>query len=121
MSIREIAFQIGVSYYAVQSTLKKSEETVNREISAKKQQNTRDVLEYLDARRDKLQDVLDLGFSALSDKSKYERASLQSVATMMGILIDKYTQLAQLKAASGGGSELLQSLLDLERRSGNGD
>lgn len=116
----QVAREFGVSESTIRAHCKRDPETAKK-AEDKKQQNTRDVLEYLDARRDKLQDVLDLGFEALSNPEKYQRASLQSVATMMGILIDKYTQLAQFKAAGGNGSELLQSLLDLERQHGGGD
>lgn len=121
MTIRQIARKYKTSSTTVQRIVTKDTTTAQK-ITEKKRQNTRDVLEYLDSRKDKLQDVLDLGFEALSNPEKYERASLQSVATMMGILIDKYTDLAQLNRASGQGNELLQSLLDLEKgRSNNGD
>ena len=80
------------------------------------------MLEYLDARTLKAQHVLDLAFEALQDPAKYDKAGLQSIATMMGIIIDKYAQLAELSRNGGMKNELLQSLLDLEKRSrANGD
>lgn len=70
----------------------------------------------MDARTQKAQHVLDLAFEALQDPSKYNKASVQSIATMMGIIIDKYAQLAELSKNGGMKNELLQSLLDLERK-----
>lgn len=115
LSVRKLADKYGVSPSAIQKIIT-SNPGLKELCTEKKQQNTQDMLEYLDARTQKAQHVLDLAFDALQDPAKYNKASVQSIATMMGIIIDKYAQLAELSKNGGIKNELLQSLLDLERK-----
>lgn len=115
LSVRKLADKYGVSPSAIQKIIT-SNPDLKELCTEKKQQNTQDMLEYLDTRTQKAQHVLDLAFDALQDPTKYNKASVQSIATMMGIIIDKYAQLAELSKNGGIKNELLQSLLDLERK-----
>lgn len=115
LSVRKLADKYGVSPSAIQKIITEHPD-LKKACEEKKQQNTQNMLEYLDARTQKAQHVLDLAFEALQDPAKYNKASVQSIATMMGIIIDKYAQLAELSKNGGIKNELLQSLLDLERK-----
>ena len=56
----------------------------------KKEQNTADMLAYMESRKEQAKQVLDAYISALADPTKIEMAKLSEVATAMGIVIDKF-------------------------------
>lgn len=124
LSFRKIAAKNHVSEYAVRTAVKNAEQQeFAQKIAQKKQENTEDIITQLDARKDKVIEIIDLGFEALINPEKFDRAGAQAIATTIGILIDKYTNLAQLMNSNGGSNnQLLQSLHELEtRRRDNGD
>lgn len=57
----------------------------------KKDQNTEEVLEHLGSMAKDACAVLDTLMTALQDEDKLRKASLQSIATSFGILVDKFT------------------------------
>jgi hypothetical protein len=113
MSYRKLAAKYGVSPTAVRKVVD-AEPGLLQKCAEKKAQNTKDMLDYLDARTLKAQAVLDLAFEALLDPDKYARSGPKDIATMMGIIIDKYAQLAEINRNGTIKNELLQSLYDLE-------
>ena len=56
----------------------------------KKEQNTLDMLEYMESHKKQAQGVLDKYLTALANPDKIEAAKLSEVATAMGILMDKF-------------------------------
>lgn len=62
----------------------------------KKEQNTADILDYMESQRDDVCKVLGICLSELKKAERYEKTPPQQIATTMAILIDKYT-------AFGGG------------------
>lgn len=58
----------------------------------KKNQNTLDMLEYMDSRKNEAQAVIDKYLKALADPGKLEDASLSQIATALGIVVDKFTK-----------------------------
>ena len=62
----------------------------------KKEQNTADILDYMENQRDDVCKVLGICLSELKKVERYEKTPPQQIATTMAILIDKYT-------AFGGG------------------
>ena len=81
---------------------KVSRETVRRTIRAnpnvteiateKKAQNTIDMITFLDSRKDKAQQFVDLCFAALLTPEKMSGAQLSQINTAMGTVIDKFTE-----------------------------
>lgn len=118
----DVAKMNNVSEGTVRNVLKSSAEFA-RLYEQKKEENTRDVVQQLYDRSNKVLQIVENGLESLLDPEKFNRASAQSIATTIGILIDKYTGLSQLvNGKTGAGSELLQSLHDLEaRRRDDGD
>lgn len=91
--------------------------TGNAEIAEKcqqkKEENTSDILDYMEGQRDDVCKVLGICLSELKKAERYEKTPPQQIATTMAILIDKYT-------AFGGGpkdeteeDELSRSLREL--------
>lgn len=58
----------------------------------KKAENTLDMLEYMDSRKGQAQGIIDTYLEALADPEKLENASLQQIATALGIVVDKFTK-----------------------------
>ena len=62
----------------------------------KKEQNTADILAYMESQKQDICEVLGICLSELKKSDRYEKTSPREIATTMAILIDKYT-------AFGGG------------------
>lgn len=97
--------QLG-SYNAVAKIHGVADSTVKRAVLAypdmqkkaeqKKEENTADILDYMERQRDDVCEVLEICLSELKKAERYEKTPPQQIATTMAILIDKYT-------AFGGG------------------
>jgi hypothetical protein len=58
------------------------------------------MLAFMDSRKERAQEVVDTLLSALMDPVKIEAASLNQIATSLGIVVDKFTK----NTASGNDS-----------------
>ena len=58
----------------------------------KKKQNTLDMLAFMESRKGKMQDAIDLHLDALTSKKKIDGAALAQIATSFGIIVDKATK-----------------------------
>ena len=85
----------GVSATTVKNIVLKSADIVEK-CDQKKEQNTADILDYMENQRDDVCKVLGICLSELKKAERYEKTPPQQIATTMAILIDKYT-------AFGGG------------------
>lgn len=85
----------GVSHQTVKRVVLESPD-LDKKIQQKKEQNTADILDYMDSQREGVCQVLGLCLEELKKPERYERTPPQQIATTMAILIDKYT-------AFGGG------------------
>lgn len=96
------------SYAAVARKHKISDKTVKsvvisdpettRKSEQKKEQNTADILAFMDGKKQDVCSIISLYLKALQDPDKLSRASLQSIATSLGIVIDKFTKDAEKQA-----------------------
>lgn len=57
----------------------------------KKEQNTQDMLSYMDSKKERVQEIIDVYLGVLTDPEKLEGATLQQITTALGTLIDKWT------------------------------
>lgn len=90
------------SYNAVAKMNGVSKDTVKRIVQGcedfaqkaqqKKTQNTLDMLAFMDSRKEKMQQAIDMHLAALTDEEKINAASLQHIATSFGIIVDKATK-----------------------------
>ena len=88
------------NYSEVARKQKVSKDTVRRlsnrtdivkKAQEKKEQNTRDMLEYLDQKRDTAFKFIDKAFEEMCKEEKIEKTSIINLATAIGIVIDKYS------------------------------
>jgi len=80
----------GVSHQTVKRIVAGSPD-MDKILQQKKEQDTADILDYMDSQRKDVCDFLGLAMDQLKNPEKLEKAQLQQIATTMAILIDKYT------------------------------
>lgn len=66
----------------------------------KKEENTRDILEYMESQREVVCQIIGKGLAVLNDPAKLAEATPSQITTAIGTLIDKWTMMN--KAADGG-------------------
>ncbi len=80
----------GISHQTVKRVVTRDPETAKK-VQQKKEQNTADILDYMESQRDDVCKVLGICLSELKKAERYEKTPPQQIATTMAILIDKYT------------------------------
>ena len=81
----------GISATTVKNVVLKNSETVEL-CEQKKKQNTMDMLEFRETRKQKTQEIIDQLLNCMPDK--IPRASLVQIVTAYGVLVDKSTLLS---------------------------
>lgn len=99
--ITAVYMEVG-SYNATAKKFGVSESTVRRlcrrepdlmkKAEQKREQNTCDMLAYMDSRKEQAQSVIDDYLKALANPEKIESAKLSEIATALGIVVDKFTK-----------------------------
>lgn len=95
-SYNAVAKKHKVSATTVKNTVLKDKNSVEK-CEQKKEQNTADILAFMDGKKQDVCDIIALYLQHLQDPEKLRRASVQSIATSLGIIIDKFTQGAEKK------------------------
>lgn len=78
-----------VSATTVKNIVTKSVDIV-RKCEQKKEQNTADILEYMESQKDDVCEILGKCLSVLNDEKKLKAATPAQITTAMGTLIDKW-------------------------------
>lgn len=112
-SINAAAKKNNVSWKTAKEVID-SEEDILKKLEQKKEQNAADILAYMESKRERVCEILDVGLNVLPDKIKNARTASE-VTTAMGTLIDKFT--AFNGAAPGGDKEdgLSKSLKEMAK------
>ena len=87
---RAVARKNGVSADTVKRIVLKDPEIAQKTIQ-KKEENTADILQYMEDQKGNVCNIISLYLSALQDTNRLDRASVQSIATSLGIIIDKFS------------------------------
>nr|DAF40214.1 MAG TPA: Protein of unknown function (DUF1804) [Caudoviricetes sp.] len=87
---RAVAKQNGVSPNTVRKIVASSPDT-EQKCTIKKEQNTQDMLSYMESKKERVQEIIDVYLGVLTDPEKLEGATLQQITTALGTLIDKWT------------------------------
>ncbi|MCM1328826.1 MAG: helix-turn-helix domain containing protein [Ruminococcus sp.] len=64
---------------------------ITQKIEQKKEENTADILAYMEQQKSGVCEVLGICLDELKNPEKYAKSSPQQIATTMAILIDKFT------------------------------
>lgn len=110
----------GISEGAVRKIVRNSPDSAKL-YEQKKAERTADILAHMESRGQAVCGIIDLALDRLSDESKYNRASLQQIATMMGIVIDKFTTATKerMELDGSGKSEARAVAIRADQISGN--
>ena len=109
-SINATAKKNNVSWGTVRSVLDEMGD-IEEKLEEKKDDNTADILAYMESQKGIVCEILGKGLEALNDPDKLAEASPSQITTAMGTLIDKWT------GTSGGGSGVKVELGEMEEYS----
>lgn len=113
------------SYNAVAKKNNVTHQTVKRVVTAspeftkiaqqKKEENTADVLAYMDEHKDLVCSFIGKGLEMLNDPEKLAAANLSQITTAMGTLIDKWAMIGGSPADTVKEDALSESLRELAK------
>lgn len=90
----------GVSEATVRNVIKNSDnKELTKRFEHKKEENTQDILEYMDSIADKQKKIIDLSLEAIEEKlSKPDMfTNVKDIATVYGVIFDKALKYKELK------------------------
>ena len=91
---REVARKHGIAPGTVRKIVTNGND-IEQKITQKKEQNTLDMLAFMDSRKGTAQLFVDVCLQYLFEPEKLEKAKLSEITTAMGTVIDKFTVTAQ--------------------------
>lgn len=111
-SYRATAKKNGVSDDSVRRVVEKCGDFQQR-LEQKKEENTADILAYMESKRGIVCEILDKGLDALNSPDKLAEASPTQITTALGTLIDKWTAMGHGIRDDGEEDALSRSLREL--------
>lgn len=96
----------GVSATTVKNLVRANADIVEK-CEQKKEENTVDVLAYMDAQRETVCQIIGKGLAVLNDPEKLAEATPSQITTAIGTLIDKWTTIGSAADSGGGGVVLM--------------
>lgn len=100
-SVNAAAKKNKVSWDAANKVLKEAGE-VEKKLEQKKDQNTADILAYMESQRDIVCQIIGKGLAVLNDPEKLAEATPSQITTALGTLIDKWAQVQGMGADEAG-------------------
>ena len=82
----------------------------------KKEENSHDILDYMESKRDIVCEILGKGLAVLNDEGKLKEATPAQITTAMGTLIDKWTAISGGPADTAKEDDLSRSLRELGKK-----
>ena len=86
---------------------------IRQELQQKKEDNTADVLAYMESQKNVVCEIIGKGLAALNDPEKLAEASPSQITTALGTLIDKWAMVSGSPADTAKDDALSQSLREL--------
>lgn len=102
----------GVSNHTVKRIVLEVPEIAEK-IQGKKDENTKDILAYMESKRDIVCEILGKGLDALNSPEKLAEATPAQITTAMGTLIDKWTAISGGLVDTAKEDDLSKSLREL--------
>lgn len=79
---------------------------IAEKVEEKRQQNTEDVLRFMETKREVVCEIIEKGLNVLNDEEKLAQATPAQITTALGTLIDKWTSVQKLTDNSAVSVEL---------------
>lgn len=92
-SYNAVARKHKVSVDAVKRAVLKSDKAVKNTIIKKQQENTQDILAYMETKRDKVNEIIGTYLDELLKPEMIAKATPSQLTTALGTLIDKFTMI----------------------------
>lgn len=108
-SIRALAAKYGVSTTTIQRVLK-SDTELTQKVVQKKAENTVSILAFMDSKKNDVCALIDKLLAAMADDDKLAAATVNQLATAMGIVIDKYTANEAFKSSDTKENNLFEAI-----------
>lgn len=102
----------GVSATTVKNLVRANADIVKK-CEQKKEENTADVMEYMNDHKDLVCSFIGKGLEMLNDPEKLAAANLSQITTAMGTLIDKWAMIGGGPSDNGKEDELSKSLREM--------
>ena len=90
----------GISRQTVKNVVLSSTD-IGQKLQQKKDENTTDILAYMESRRGVVCEIIEKGLAVLNDPDKLKEASPSQITTALGTLIDKWSAQPQQKSTEG--------------------
>lgn len=91
-----------------------SDSAICEKLHRKKEENTKNVIEYMGDKKDAVCELIDLYLKELVSPEKMEKATLAQIATALGIVIDKFTSVKSDGESGGQGVVLMPEVISDE-------
>lgn len=117
-SINATAKKNNVSWGTVKKVLEEMGE-IEEKLEQKKDENTADILAYMESKRAIVCEILGKGLEALNSPEKLKEATPAQITTAMGTLIDKWTAISGGPADTTREDDLSRSLRELGQELGS--
>lgn len=86
---------------------------IEQKLEEKKNENTADILAYMESKRGVVCEIIEKGLAALNDPEKLAEASPAQITTALGTLIDKWATVSGGPADTAKEDELSKSLREM--------
>ena len=84
----------------VRTIIKDNKDMALKKMEQKKQQNTKDILEYMEETKDKRKKIIDLCLEKMEERlNKDELMNIKDIATAYGVLVDKSLKVNEMKSS----------------------
>lgn len=110
-SINLAAKRNGVSWDSAKKAIEEAGE-IEKKLKAKKEQNTADIIAYMESKRQAVCDIIEVGLKVLPRKIQDARTAAD-VTTALGTLIDKFTAFGSLPGDTAKEDDLSKSLREM--------
>lgn len=90
-SVNTAAKMNGVSWDSAKKAIEEAGD-IEKKLKEKKEQNTADILEYMESRKGLICEIIQKGLDVLNTPGKLDEATPAQISTMIGTLLDKAAQ-----------------------------
>lgn len=112
-SINLAARRNGVSWDSARKAIDEAGE-IEEKLEQKKQENTADIIAYMESKRQAVCDIIEVGLEVLPQKIQGARTASE-VTTALGTLIDKFTAFGSLPDDPAKEDDLSKSLREMAK------
>lgn len=100
----------GVSATTVKNIVRANADILEK-CEQKREENTKEVLDYIQNQGPLMCDILKAGLDALNDPEKLKKASVSQIATMIAIIVDKSILIRDMTGS--GGADKVEVVIDV--------